>query len=97
MRGYFVEDTQGPYFLQLENWGLFNTQRDIVKIIRSFGDFHDSCESWENCSANECAISKLPNYAIFDIWGFRPHRATPSNFAKFGYSPGDIASDHAAA
>jgi len=93
MKGYFVEDLQGNYFFQIENWGLFATQKEIADTIRDFPDFHDGCEENEDCNNDNCAISNLPDYALFEIWQFRPHRATPSQFERFGYKPSDIEND----
>ena len=97
MKGYFVEDTQfefGGGWLSIENWGLFKSLKDIRKVIMSYDDFHDSCEEEESvCDMNACNLAKLPTYQLLDIWSFRVHRATPSQFERFNYAPSDIKSE----
>ena len=81
----------GGYYERRQFMGY--TKKEIADTIRDFPDFHDGCEENEDCENDNCAISNLPDSALFEIWQFRPHRATPSQFERFGYKPSDIESD----
>ena len=94
MKGYFVEDLQDTSWLSITNWGLFNSISSVREVITGYDDFHEGCEEDESvCENNQCALAKLPTYQLLEIWQFRLHRATPSQFDRFGYVPSDIKSE----